>query len=84
MVYRHFPVSELDNFTIGMCINYCMAWDRQQKRLNGEHVTDPEEQYQKLKAMEQDVERMHDAGQIPEARYKSFRQSIEQYERMEE
>lgn len=65
-----------------MVMNYCYAYDRQQKRMNGEEVSDPEEQYHKLKAMQPQIMEMHRNGQIREERYKSFMASIENYERM--
>lgn len=64
-----------------MVLNYCSAYDRQQKRENGEDVSDPEEQYHKLKAMQPQIMEMHRNGQIREERFRSFMKSIENYEK---
>jgi hypothetical protein len=48
---------------------------------NGENVPDPWEQYQTLKAMEPDIEEMHKAGQIRQAKYESYRRTLDECER---
>lgn len=82
LIMRGFPITAFDDWTLGMVINYCYAYDRQQKRMNGEEVSDPDAQYRKLKAMQPQIEELHRIGKINEGRYKSFMQSIEKYEKM--
>jgi hypothetical protein len=48
--------------------------------MRGEHVTDPEQQYNKLKKMQPEVEVLYQKGQIAEQKYKSFMDSIAEYE----
>ena len=82
LLARGFPLSAWDDFTVGMLINFCYAHDRLQRRANGERVPDPDDQYQKLKAMQPQIEEMHQRGEIREERYRSFMQSIKNYERL--
>lgn len=65
-----------------MLINFCHAHDRLQRIASGERVTDPDDQYCKLKAMQPQVEEMYQRGEIREERYRSFMKSIENYERL--
>lgn len=80
MLYRGLPLSAWDDMTIGMLINFAAAYDRLQKRINGEKVTDPEEQYHQLKAMQPQVEEMYRKGQIKKYKYESFMRSLTAYE----
>lgn len=73
---RGFPLSEIDAWNTGDLIDWAKEHDRSILRARGEDVPDPYEQYQKLKAMEPEIERMHDAGQIREAKYKSYKQAL--------
>lgn len=82
LIARDFPVTAWDDWTVGMLINYCHAYDRMRKRQRGENVTDPEEQYRKLKAMQPGIMEMYKKGQIREERYRSFMLSIENYEKL--
>ena len=77
---RGFPLSELDDWNTGMVIDWIMEKDRIIRRQRGERVEDPYEQYQQLKDMEQDVERMYQAGEIREQKYRSYRAALERCE----
>lgn len=74
----------MEYFTIGMLFNFCYADTRLTKKINGEHVSDPEEQYRKLKKLQPEIEKLHKDGKITEDKYKSFMKSITDYEREEE
>jgi hypothetical protein len=63
-----------------MLINFCYADDRLTRKMRGEHVTDPEQQYKKLKKIQPEVEILYQKGQISEEKYKSFMDSIAEYE----
>lgn len=76
-----FPLSELDNWNTGDLIDWIAAHIRQIRIRNGETVPDPWEQYQTLKAMEPDIEEMHKAGQIRQAKYESYRRTLDECER---
>lgn len=73
---RGFPLSEIDNWNTGDLIDWVKETERNMRRARGEDVRDPYEQYQQLKAMEPDIERMHAAGQIKEIKYKSYKQAL--------
>lgn len=73
---RGFPLSELDNWNVGMLIDWAMEHDRIQKRLRGEQVDDPYQQYLTLKEMEPEVDAMYAAGQIREDKYRSYKESL--------
>ncbi len=70
----------IEEWTVGMLLNFCAAYDRQQKRMRGEAVTDPEEQYQRLKRMEPEIDRLYAAGQLREAKYRAYKKSLEEWE----
>lgn len=80
LIAREFPLSAWDDFTIGMLLNYIYAYDRMQKRIHGQHVSDPEEQYRQLKSMEDQVERMYREGKIKKYKYESYKQSLARWE----
>lgn len=82
MMERGFPLSAWEEFTVGMMLNYARAYDRRQAVNAGERVSDPDDQYCKLKAMQPQVEEMYQRGEIREERYRSFMKSIENYERL--
>lgn len=63
-----------------MLINYCYAYDRMKKRSRGEKVTDPEEQYRKLKKVEPIVEERFRKGIIPESDYRRFIGKLRRWE----
>lgn len=81
MLHRGLPLSAWEDFTVGMLINYANAYDRLQKKIHGENVSDPDEQYRKLKAWQPQVEEMYAKGQIRKAKYESYKKSLEKYER---
>lgn len=63
-----------------MLINFCAAYDRQMKRMRGETVHDPEEQYERLKRMEPEIDRLYAAGQLHEGKYRAYKRSLEEWE----
>ena len=74
-------VADMEKFSYGMLINYCYAYNRQQRRNRGEDVPDPEKQYQKLKKIEPLVEKKYKNGLISEERYKAFKDRIHNWEK---
>lgn len=80
LMSRGFPLAEIDNWNLGDLIDWAKEHDRNILRARGEDVPDPYEQYQKLKAMEPDIERMHAAGQIREAKYQSYKKTLAECE----
>lgn len=83
MLRRGLPLTAWDEYTVGMLINYANAYDRQERRIKGENVSDPEEQYHKLKAMQPQVEEMYRNGDIKKYKYESFMNSIRKYEEIQ-
>ena len=81
LMSRGFPLSEIDNWNTGDLIDWAKAHDRNIRIARGEDVSDPYEQYKRLKAMEPEIERMHEAGQIKEAKYRSYRKTLENCEK---
>jgi hypothetical protein len=79
---RNLPPSAWGEMTVGMLVNYCAEYDREQKRIRGERVNDPEEHYQHLKLIEPDIEILYRMGKVSETKYKSFRKTIEDYENL--
>lgn len=76
LMSRGFPLPELDNWNTGDLIDWSAAHDRRIQKQRGEHVPDPYEQYQQLKAMEPDVDAMYAAGQIREAKYQTYKRTL--------
>ncbi len=76
-----FPLSGLDEWNTGDLIDWIAAYNRRMRIRNGENVPDPYEQYLTLKAMEPDIEEMHKAGQIRQAKYESYRRTLDECER---
>lgn len=77
---RGFPLAEIDNWNTGDLLDWCAAHDRRIRQKSGENVPDPYEQYLQLKAMEPDIEKMHAAGKIKEAKYQSYRRTLAECE----
>ena len=73
---RGFPLDQIDTWNTGDLIDWAKEADRNIRRARGEDVRDPYEQYQKLKAMEPEIEQMYAAGQIREAKYQSYKQAL--------
>lgn len=65
-----------------MAINYASAYDRMMRRQHGETVHEPDEQYRVLKAMEPQVDAMYANGDIKEAKYQSYKNSLKKWEEM--
>lgn len=80
MVMRGYSVADLDKMTLGMCLNLIKSTDRLKAKARGEQVEDPEEQYQRLKKIQPIVEERYAKGEISEAKYRDFMQSILDYE----
>lgn len=78
---RGFPLAEIDAWNTGDLIDWCAARERHIRIQRGETVEDPYEQYQTLKAMEPDIEEMYAAGKIKEAKYQSYRRTLEECEK---
>ena len=81
LMSRGFPLSEIDAWNTGDLIDWAKEHDRSIRRAHGEDVRDPYEQYQTLKAMEPEIERMHAAGQIRKAKYISYKKALEECEK---
>lgn len=79
---RNLPPSAWGEMTVGMLVNYCCEYDREQRRIRGERVADPEEQYQHLKLIEPDIEALYKMGKVSETKYQSFKKSIRDYENL--
>lgn len=73
---RGFPLDQIDTWNTGDLIDWVKETERNVRRAKGEDVRDPYEQYQTLKAMEPEIERMHAAGEIRESKYKSYKQAL--------
>lgn len=80
LMSRGFPLSEIDNWNTGDLIDWAHEHDRLEAKMHGRELPDPYADYLKLKAMEPEVERMHEAGQLREAKYQSYRQTLDRYE----
>ena len=78
---RGFPLSEIDAWNTGDLLDWCAAHDRRIRIQRGENVSDPYEQHQTLKAMEEEIEELHTAGQIKETKYQSYRRTLEECEK---
>lgn len=78
---RGFPVSELDNWNTGMLIDWAMEHDRMQRRQRGEYVPDDYERYKQLKAMQPQIEELHEQGKIKPERYQSYKNTLAECER---
>lgn len=76
LMSRGFPLDQIDTWNTGDLIDWAKEADRNIRRARGEDVRDPYEQYQKLKAMEPEIEQMYAAGQIREAKYQSYKQAL--------
>lgn len=81
LMSRGFPLSEIDNWNTGDLIDWVSERERHIRMQNGEIVPDPYEQYKTLKAMEQEIEELHAAGQIRETKYLSYRKTLEECEK---
>ena len=78
---RGFPLSEIDAWNTGDLLDWCAAHDRRIRIQRGENIPDPYEQYQTLKAMEDEIEELHASGQIKETKYQSYRRTLEECEK---
>ena len=76
LMSRGFPLSEIDNWNTGDLIDWCAEHDRRIRRQNGEDVPDEYDRYQKLKAMEPDIERLYANGKIREAKYTAYKKTL--------
>ena len=81
LMSRGFPLQEIDTWNTGDLIDWMKEHDRMIKRARGENVPDPYDQYKKLKAMEPEIDKLHAAGKIKEAKYRSYKQALETAEK---
>lgn len=80
LALRGLSAADMGEMTIGMCINFVYAYDRAYARSQGKDVSDPEEQYRKLKAASAVVEERYKLGEISRERYEEFMTPIWEYE----
>lgn len=78
---RGFPLSELDEWNVGMLVNWCYAHDRSQRKQAGEEVHDNYKRYQALKSIEPEIDQQYADGQIDEEKYRSYKASLEAAEK---
>ena len=71
----------MDKFSYGMLINYCREYDRCQKIIRGESVTDSEKQYKQLKRILPLVKKRFENGEISKQKYENYIKSLSDYER---
>jgi hypothetical protein len=76
LIVRGFPLSELDDWNTGMLVNWCIEHDRAQRKANGEEVHDNYKRYQTLKALEPEIDKQYEVGEIDEAKYRSYKESL--------
>lgn len=76
-------VRDFHDITMGMAINLICARVKMIKERNGENVSDPEQQYQLLKASEQEIDELYYKGQISIEKYRRFKMSLKQWEDIE-
>ena len=69
------------HWDLGTIIDYCAEMCRLRKISRGEEVTDPDEQYEQLKALLPEIKKQYEAGNVTEEKYKRLIQTIEEYER---
>ena len=74
-------MQEIDTWNTGDLIDWMKEHDRMIERARGENVPDPYDQYKKLKAMEPEIDKLHAAGKIKEAKYRSYKQALETAEK---
>lgn len=79
MVLRGLTVADMDQFTIGMLLNYAYAHNRIQRIANGESVPDTDARYKQLKSIAPIIKEKYKAGQISKEKYDEYRKSIERY-----
>lgn len=73
-------VADFKYFTIGMGINLIKSAEIREKKRRNIEVSDPEEQYLKLKANEKMIDELHEKGEISEEKYKSYKDTIARWE----
>lgn len=76
---RGFPLSELDEWNTGMLFDWCYEVDRIKRKANGEK--DEYDRYQTMKKIEPEIDEQYENGQINEERYRSFKETIANYEK---
>lgn len=79
MVLRGLSVADMDQFTIGMLLNFAFAYNRIRKLANGEDAPDVDARYKQLKAIAPIVEERYRNGQITKEKYDEYRKSLERY-----
>lgn len=76
---RGFPLSELDEWNTGMLFDWCYEVDRIKRKANGEK--DDYDRYQTMKKIEPEIDEQYANGQINEEKYRSFKETIANYEK---
>ena len=71
----------MDKFSYGMLINYCKEYDRCQKIMRGENITDSDKQYKQLKRILPLVKKRYENGEISKEKYEAYIKSLKDYER---
>ncbi len=80
LVLRGLTVADLNNMTLGMCINYMHSYDRLR---SGKKEADPEQHYRYLKEIEPVFDEEYRNGNISEEKYKEFKRQIREWEEYE-
>ncbi len=76
---RGFPLSELDEWNTGMLFDWCYEVDRIKRKANGQK--DDYDRYQTMKKIEPEIDEQYANGQINEEKYRSFKETIANYEK---
>lgn len=74
-----FPLSEVDNYNTGMLLDICYEVKRIKGKANGDK--DEYDRYQTMKKIEPEIDEQYENGQINEEKYKSFKETIANYEK---
>lgn len=81
LTVRGLNTVDMDNLTIGMCLNFIRSYDRFDTVRKGGKWEDPETAYKIAKKALPIVERRYKEGVISEEEYRSYVSEIEEYER---
>lgn len=73
-------VQDMHDITYGMAINILMEKSRLSAAARGKEASDPEKQYNIMKANLPALEKMHCEGKISDERYNAYIRSLEEWE----
>jgi uncharacterized membrane protein len=73
-------VHDFHDITMGMAVNMLAARSDMLARRAGIEVNDPEEQYRNLKSSEAEIDELYKRGEIPEDRYRKYKNALAQWE----